>query len=341
WWGKIRTSRDIAKNKTELEQYRKTLSPGDITLMGLITEGGQGLATANNGKFVGILSGTKLAENITLSRPKKLFQAIQADNIDELNFINNSNDAKAYLASKSEKEIWNIFDDLKEKYGRDIFGQGYLYRIITSEDIADPALLKEKEKKAGISGSRTFVPYDKGDRDGNRWFLKTPYYIDWSVSNVTFLYKYSGKKGKGMPVVRNPKFYFREGFCWTDVNSTYLKSRIKESGVHDVLSMSLFSVFSCISEIYLVLLINSKFISEYVGTFINSTSHFQINDARQLPVVIPSKDELKNVEKIFSKALAIKQKEFSNTIDKDTAKRELDLIQKQVDDFVNELYGVD
>ena len=40
---------------------------------------------------------------------------------------------------------------------------------------------------------------------------------------------------------------------------------------------------------YYVALINSEFISLYVDNFINNTSHFQINDARQLPIVIPQK----------------------------------------------------
>ena len=29
-------------------------------------------------------------------------------------------------------------------------------------------------------------------------------------------------------------FYFREGFCWIDVNSTYLKARVKAKGIFDV-----------------------------------------------------------------------------------------------------------
>lgn len=39
-----------------------------------------------------------------------------------------------------------------------------------------------------------------------------------------------------------PVFYKKEGFCWIDVNSTYLKARIKANGVFDVLSMSLFTM---------------------------------------------------------------------------------------------------
>lgn len=105
---------------------------------------------------------------------------------------------------------------------------------------------------------------------------------------VRFLKTNSGKKGEGMPVVRNPQFYFREGFCWIDVNSTYLKARIKANGVFDVLSMSLFTMTS-LPDWYFVALINSEFISLYVDNFINNTSHFQINDARQLPIIIPQK----------------------------------------------------
>lgn len=34
----------------------------------------------------------------------------------------------------------------------------------------------------------------------------------WYLLTVRFLKTNSGKKGEGMPVVRNPQFYFRERF---------------------------------------------------------------------------------------------------------------------------------
>ena len=115
---------------------------------------------------------------------------------------------------------------------------------------------------------------------------------------VRFLKTNSGKKGEGMPVVRNPQFYFREGFCWIDVNSTYLKARIKANGVFDVLSMSLFTMTPPLPDWYFVALINSEFISLYVDNFINNTSHFQINDARQLPIIIPQKETFESLQKL-------------------------------------------
>ena len=135
-----------------------------------------------------------------------------------------------------------------------------------------------------------------------------------------------------MPVVRNPQYYFKEGFCWTDVNSTYLKSRLKKNGIFDVLSMSLFTLLPSLPDWYYVCLINSRLISLYVDNFINNTSHFQINDARQLPIIIPDKITLEKFEKLFKQAVQIK-KEQSNEI-------ALDNIQQEIDVLVNELYTI-
>ena len=117
WWDKISTSKNIEKNKTRLEEYRKSLKPGDVTLLGLITEGGQGLATANNGKYIGVKKGTKWAENVKKQRPEKLLLATE---FCHENHITNKIDAIQFLNDLSETGIRNLFDRLKEKYGRDI-----------------------------------------------------------------------------------------------------------------------------------------------------------------------------------------------------------------------------
>ena len=57
--------------------------------------------------------------------------------------------------------------------------------------------------------------------------------------NVRFLKTNSGKKGNGMPVVRNAQFYFNEGFCWSDISDTRIRARIKNNVIYDVKSMSI------------------------------------------------------------------------------------------------------
>ena len=339
WWDKIETSKKIAKYQKELEAYRASLKPGDVALLGCLTEGGQGLATANNGKYIAVRRSTKWAKNIMESRPKKLAEAIKKKKVRVPQMANFANE-KDFLDSLSEKEIATLFDALKEQYGRDIFGQGYIYKIIDDSELADVERLTKEEKENGIDTSKNyFVPYDKGDKDGNRWYLETPFAIAWSKENVQFLKTNSGKKGEGMPVVRNPQFYFREGFCWIDVNSTYLKARIKANGVFDVLSMSLFTMTE-LPDWYYVSLINSEFISLYVDNFINNTSHFQINDARQLPIIIPSPHELENFREISDASIAAKKAIFSSAISADIAEEKLNDKQLELDKAVLKLYSI-
>ena len=160
-----------------------------------------------------------------------------------------------------------------------------------------------------------------------------------SINSVHFLKTNSGKKGEGMPVVRNPQFYFREGFCWIDVNSTYLKARIKDKGVFDVLSMSLFTMTE-IPDWYYVSLINSEFISLYVDNFINNTSHFQINDARQLPVIIPTQEELSDFQNISQKSIDSKKSKFLSPINSAMEEKKKEVLQSILNQKVLTLYQI-
>lgn len=330
WWDKISTSKNIDKNKKELELYRKSLKPGDITLLGLITEGGQGLATANNGKYIGVLEGTKWADNVRKQRPEKL---LLVNEFCKKQGIHTKQQAQVYLESLSENEIRQLFDELKEKNGRDIFGQGWLYRIVSPSELADVEKLTDDEKLNGIAGKITFVPYDKGDKEGNRWYAPTPYYIDWSRENVKVLQTDPKARWQGY------QFYFREGFCWSDIHTVSIKCRIKSKGIHDVKSMSLFSLnVEKFPEHYFVTLLNSTFISDFVFSFIKNTQTFQINDARMLPIIIPTPEQLKQFEAIFNRAYSIQKQRFSGQLNDKEADKKLEIIQIELDKMVEEMY---
>lgn len=327
WWDKIETSKKISKNQVALDRYRASLKPGDIALLGCLTEGGQGLATANNGKYIAVRRSTKWARNIIKSRPKKLAEAIKKKKI-VIPQMAGFAGTKEYLDSLTEKEIADLFDTLKERYGRDIFGQGYLYKIIEDSELANVEELSQDEKENGIDPSKKFyVPYDKGDKDGNRWYLETPFAIAWSRENVRFLKTDPKARYQGYT------FYFREGLCWSDINTTYLKCRKKQKSIHDVKSMSIFGASKCISEDYLMVLINSTFISHYVDDFVNNTQTFQINDARQLPVIIPTNEHLTYARQLVVEAIHCK-------INSDDCDEQLQNIQKRVDDFILSIYNL-
>ena len=88
---------------------------------------------------------------------------------------------------------------------------------------------------------------------------------------------------------------------------------------------------------YYVSLINSEFISLYVDNFINNTSHFQINDARQLPIIIPTKEQLNRFKEISEASIAIKKSNFSS-VASGIAEEKLDKIQAELDIAVLHLY---
>ena len=313
------------------------MKPGDIALLGCLTEGGQGLATANNGKYIAIRKTSKWANNVRGARYKKLDEVMRKHNF-SVEYLHPYVSTKEFLDNASELEIAKLFDLLKEKYGRDIFGQGFIYRLIDDAEIADIDSLSDDEKTDGIDTSKAYyVPYDKGDKDGNRWFLETPFAIAWSKENVHFFKTNSGKKGEGMPVYRNPQFYFKEGFCWNDINTTYLKCRIKGKSVNDVKSMSLYGMIEKVPEFYMVALINSSFVSYYVDSFINNTQTFQINDARQIPIIIPSEKELLEISTIFNEAVKLKKKEFKTSI---LQIEELNSLQCELDKTVASIYKI-
>lgn len=349
WWEKIESSREIERNKASIKRYRDNLKPSDLTLLGLVTEGGQGLATANNGKFVGCLEGTKSANNIKISRSVKLLDAFEEfpdlyKKHSKFSACSNKKDFAAQLDKTSENKIRELFEEIKEDKGRDVFGQGYLYRIISKDEIASVSKLNASEKESGVANNRKdcYVLYDKGDRDGNRWFLESPYYLCWNKKTVGWFRQNSGKKGEGMPVVRNPQFYFKEGFCWSDIQTTYLKCRFKKRSVHDVKSMSLFSTSEKeLPNAYFICTINSKFISEFQQEFLNNTASFQINDARMLPVIFPNAKDLTKFLSIFEKAVEIKKKQFSEIITYDKAEEQLSKVQIDLDKAIYSLYNID
>jgi len=141
-----------------------------------------------------------------------------------------------------------------------------------------------------------------------------------------------------MPVVRNPQFYFREGFCWSDINTTFLKCRQKQKSINDVKSMSLYSSTEKVPEYYIVCLINSNFMSYYVDDFVNNTQTFQINDARQLPILIPTNEQLEKCKPLYNRAVLLKENVFNKICKETDIEKELNEIEQILNEFVDELY---
>ena len=91
---------------------------------------------------------------------------------------------------------------------------------------------------------------------------------------------------------------------------------------------------------YFVSLINTEFISLYVDNFINNTSHFQINDARQLPVIIPDNETYNQIKRIASDSISTKKELLSSTHNTVQAEEMMSGLQKELDQIIINLYKI-
>jgi len=79
---------------------------------------------------------------------------------------------------------------------------------------------------------------------------------------------------------------------------------------------------------------------DYYRQFVNNSVNVQINDLRQLPIIIPSENQLCEFKDLFDEAVKVKKLQFSNQITKEEAVKKLNLIQEQLDKMVYKLYGL-
>ena len=138
-------------------------------------------------------------------------------------------------------------------------------------------------------------------------------------------------------------FYFREGFCWNNVlnpKARLLKAKLKLASVNDVGAMSLIPILPELSSKFIIGLLNSNLIFDYYREFVNCTVNIQINDIRQIPIVVPQKVELKTFESLVDKAISIKKSALEIDSETDCIDTNLLLVEKEIDNAVLSLYRI-
>lgn len=348
WWPKIATSSCIAANRAEIRSHLKKLKAGETILLGMITDGGVGLQTGDNGVFLGAIAGTRSAERIRETRPGKLWRAIgEYPRIRKLykafRQCETEADVREALDRYEEPDIHSLFDGIKQQFGRRVFGKGAIYKVIDAKQIADIDKLSNAEKKKGIDDQkgRRWVSYFKGDRAGNKWLAETEYVIDWSGTNVARLMASEEAR------FQNEQFYFLEGFSWNLINGTRTSNDFKVKFIprciNDVGGMKL-SVYPDMQDIisakFLVCLFNSRLVNRLTEAFINFTLNFQLNDARQIPIRIPTKKQLGIFNSLFDACYRIKEGVLSGASTEEEGELLLGDKEREIEEMVEELYGL-
>jgi hypothetical protein len=348
WWTKIETSKKIDAHENEIKNYLSTLRPSDITILGLVCNGAHGLTTGDNGRFVGAIIKSKAAQRIIETRHIKLKEAVDENPSIRTDFkilkgCIELSDYAELLGGMKESEIRALFDEMKDKYGARVFGMGYLYRIIDTHELYDLTKITLSEKKEGINTKleEVYVPYDKGDKDGHKWYTETQFRINWSKKGIVAMKKLPGNRWDGS------NFFFLPGFSWNLINGTRnsndFKVKLISPCVNDVGGMKLCTyqeLEGVISDKFIVCLFNSKTINRLTESFINFTLNFQLNDAKQIPIKIPTKEQLNKFDEKFDACYKIKKDEFGGKYTESEAQALLQPLEKEIDRMVEELYGL-
>jgi methylase of polypeptide subunit release factors len=384
WWSKIKSSKDIQKNREEIEKYLKTLKPGDVTLLGLITDGGVGLQTSDNGKFLAVLEGsTEEARRIE-------------ERLEEFGRMWGRKEPKIFakyqelLATHSRNEA---LDKLRKEFEEKKLGfpRGFIYKIIKKEDVFDAAsylaslapeirdvmrrviifggvpekesdvkslwklsklpedlkgfgagLKKKVEEEYGkLKGKGRWIAFTRGGEAENIYLTPMDRFIDWSRDSVKWLFNNSGKKGSRMPVIRNPHYYFAEGITYIDVGGAEIKARILPSSIYDHTAHSFFPDEKDISPKYLMGILNTTFASYFANEYLNHTMHFELNDVRLFPIVIPTETQRKEIENLVDKAIEIQKKRYASEKEEEKSEfwKELQRVQERINERVEGVYA--
>jgi hypothetical protein len=140
WWDKVEDSKKFAQNLALIREYHSTLKPGDVTLVGLIAEGGQGMRTADNARFLGYLEGTVQAKEIEAASREWSDRWIESPRA-KSKFLESLKASGGEPARPtSNRAAWEAaVAKLRREFSqRELgLGRGQLYRIVPKNLVAD------------------------------------------------------------------------------------------------------------------------------------------------------------------------------------------------------------
>jgi type I restriction-modification system DNA methylase subunit len=201
-------------------------------------------------------------------------------------------------------------------------------KLLTEQDIAQ---LTDEEKRNGIEpkkyGGRCFLPYDKGgesDTDEGwlpNYYVPTQYFIDWSINAVQRLKtatiadvkRHKGQINKIQPGdstkiasrFQNSNYYFRQGLTASRVGMYSPTFRFTSDGPFDSGCSNLYS--DTINPILLGGILSSTLIRYIFMQFVNHTVNSQVDDLKELPVLVMNTQEAEELENLV-KQIIEKQK---------------------------------
>ncbi len=227
-----------------------------------------------------------------------LFQANIPNKILEL-FMDNSKlvgnlvECKTGIYSGDNKRHFRILETSKGI--KEYINAGY--ETVSEKEIIKRTLT-EKEKKEGIESPPFFVQLMKGG--SGKYYKKPIWFIDWSKKSLNYML--NNKKAR----VQNSEYYFKKGICMSLINSNKQQARIMEEVIFDQSDNGYFPK----DEKYLYFFLgffNSQLFNYMLKKVINPTANATVNYVKKIPVLLPNKLQLKEINNLVKEIIQIRK----------------------------------
>jgi hypothetical protein len=322
----------------EIGMYTQ-LRPGDWVLLGLVTEGGQGLATADDRRFLAAIEGTEAAEEHRRFQERLERLTLESRFASEYRtLLRDHGDRERALLALWQAHGGNRPCPLPWPYTG-------TFRIVPREMVHTGPVSVE-ERRSGIAGPACFIPFEKGDqsqelekegrvtRIGAAWVRDNPLVIDWSCEAVALLRRRAaGAESAQKPYFRNERLWFQSGVTWNSLAS-YLRVRLVEKGSifgHKTPLLRPLPWVEWLSPLSLLALLNSDVIDFVVRTFLGSRMQIEVGDLRRLVVPVLSPAQKADLERFAERAIAARRGQ---------SEEPLATIEAELNAYVRDLYGV-
>ncbi len=334
-WDLLSETRRLERWKEEQRRagfYDRVHERGRFVLLGLVAEGGQGLATADDRRFLATIDDTEEAERARANRAR-LEALVHA----------RPEPARLYRERRGAgRSVEEALLDVAERYTDRELGWPRTGLIrVAPPDRARRTLLEADEVAEGIAEGPCFVPFEKGDdseeEGAARWRRDNPLVIDWSPESVALL----RQRARQVPSYRKPRLQNEQlwgqgGVTWNRVAS-YLRVRlVPEGAIFSDKTPTVRATVNWLPIEALLALLNAPVLDFTLRTFLGSRMQIEIGDVRRLPIPVLSDEQAARLHDLGGRALAAKE-----ALDRGAQAAEpLEEIEAELDAYTRSLYGV-
>lgn len=311
--------------------YDRLAAGSDFVLLGLVIEGGQGLATADDRRYLGALDGTREADEVRQNQERL-----------------------AALARAVPESRERLEHDLRSGLPLDLallaVGEAYtaaelgwprsgLVRVVDPAAVHE-ARLSPEQVQSGLVGPEVWVPFEKGDASGEdgggaKWARSNPLLIDWSEESVRLLRQRARQRESyRKPRLQNEHLWGRGGVTWNSL-ARYLRARlVEEGGIFGHMTPVITPTVPWLTPTALLALMNAPVTDFLVRTYLGSLMHIEVGHIRRVPIPVLTEQQSGVLHQLGQAAVVARR-----AIDRGES-NDLREIEHECDVFVRQLYGI-